>query len=386
MTKSAHSNNRFDYIIAGAGCAGLSLVVRLLQQATTCNKRMLLVDKNGASMLNKTWCFWEKAPDIFEPIVHHQYQQLWYHGNGYSQLSDIHPYRYKMIRGKDFHKYCMGIISRFPNVEILTGEVTDMNGEGDEARLSIDGMEYRADHIFNSILFKPPELKPYQQYLLQHFRGWFIQTDQPVFDPGAATLMDFRVPQDQGASFVYVMPLAADRALVEYTLFSERRLTTEEYEKEIRAYIEEYIRCNYSITSEEEGVIPMTSYRFPETDGRIIHIGTAGGQTKPSSGYTFQFIQQQSSILTSQLARGERPVPSGFQRTRFHFYDSVLLQVLARKSVPGEAIFTRLFSRNKLSHVLQFLSNQSSASREISIISALPKWPFLKAALNQLFR
>ncbi|MBO9634563.1 MAG: hypothetical protein J7578_15725 [Chitinophagaceae bacterium] len=386
MTKSAHNNNRFDYIIAGAGCAGLSLVVRLLQQASTCNKRILLVDRTNASMLNKTWCFWEEVPDIFEPIVHRQYKQLWYHGKGYSQLSDIHPYRYKLIRGEDFHKYCMDLIARFHNVEVLTGEVTGMNGEGEEAQVNIDGIEYRADYIFNSILFKQPELKPNQPYLLQHFRGWFIQTTQPVFDPGAATLMDFRVPQEQGASFVYVMPLSPDRALVEYTLFSEKLLKPEEYEKTISAYIGEYLHSEYSITGKEDGVIPMTSYRFPETDGRIIHIGTAGGQTKPSSGYTFQFIQRQSQILASQLDKGERPVPSGFQRTRFHFYDTVLLRVLARKDVPGEAIFTRLFSRNRLSRVLQFLANQSNPAGEIRLISALPKWPFLKAALNQLFR
>jgi lycopene beta-cyclase len=386
MIKSVHNNNRFDYIIAGAGCAGLSLLVRILQQETTKDKRILLVDRSHSSMLNKTWCFWEKEPDIFESIVHQQYDQLWYHGNGYSQISNIHPYRYKMIRGEDFYHHCMGIIEQFPNVQIITGEVTAMSGAGDEARITIDGKEYSATYVFNSILFTPPKPRPHQPYLLQHFKGWFIQTERAVFDPGAATLMDFRVPQEHGASFVYVMPLSPDRALVEYTVFSEQLLGNDEYEENIRRYIEEQIRCRYSITGKEEGVIPMTSMRFPETDGRIIYTGTAGGQTKPSSGYTFQFIQQQSAQLASQLGRGEKPVPSGFQHTRFHFYDAVLLQVLARKQVPGEIIFTRLFSRNRLSRVLQFLANQSSLSREMRLISVLPKWPFLKAALYQLFR
>lgn len=386
MTKSVHNNNRFDYIIAGAGCAGLSLVLRLLQQPGTSNRRILLADKDSASMLNKTWCFWEKEADIFEPIVHQQYEQLWYHGNGYSQLSNIHPYKYKMIRGEDFYHYCMEIISRHPNVELITGEVSDMCGEGEEARINIAGRTFTAGYIFNSILFKPPDLRRHQHYLLQHFRGWFIQTDKPVFDPASATLMDFRVPQDNGVSFVYVMPLAANKALVEYTLFSEAQLEPEAYEKALRNYMEAFIPCNYTISGKEEGVIPMTSYRFPETDGRIIHIGTAGGQTKPSSGYTFQFIQQQSAHLASQLARGRRPIPAGFQRTRFHFYDSVLLQVLARKAVPGEAIFTRLFSRNRLPRVLQFLANQSNPAQEMRLISVLPKWPFLKAAWDQVFR
>lgn len=386
MTKSVHSNNHFHLIIAGAGCAGLSLLVRLLQQPATQQQRILLVDKEMGSMRNKTWCFWEKETGYFEPIVHQQYNQLWYHGNGYSQLSNIHPFRYKMVRGEDFYNHCMKIIAKHPNVEIMEGNITAMSGEGNEAMITVNDTEYRAAYIFNSIQFNKPELKPHHQYLLQHFRGWFIETEQPVFDPEAATLMDFRVSQEHGATFVYVMPFSANKALVEYTVFSEKKLTTAEYDAGISRYIDEQIRSAYKITAKEEGVIPMTNYRFPESAGRIIYIGTAGGQTKPSSGYTFQFIQQQSEQLASQLAKAEKPVPFSFQRTRFHFYDSVLLQVLADKHLPGETIFTKLFSKNHLARVLQFLGNQSTPGQEIRIISVLPKLPFLKAALRQLFR
>lgn len=386
MTKSAPANNHYDYIFAGAGCAALSLLMRLLQQPATKDKRVLLVDKQMASMRNKTWCFWEKEPGFFEPIVHQQYDQLWYHGNGCSQLSSILPYRYKMIRGEDFYRHCMNIISQHPNVQFIQEAVGKMDGRGEAASISISGKTYTSDLIFNSVTGAPPVLAKHEYMLLQHFKGWFIRTEQPVFDPAAATLMDFRISQDNGTAFVYVMPFSEHEALVEYTLFTEQLLTDEQYEQGLRHYLKTYIKSAYTIQSQESGVIPMTNYRFPESEGRIIHLGTAGGRTKPSSGYTFQFIQQQSGQLAAQLARGESPSPAGYQRTRFHFYDAVLLDVLANKRLPGEVVFTKLFRKNRLPLVLQFLGNESSLGGELRLISVLPKLPFLKAALHQLFR
>lgn len=384
MIRNEPSNNHYDYIFTGAGCASLSLLMRLLQQPATKGKRILLLDKTNASMLNKTWCFWEKEKGFFESIVHQQYNQLWYHSDGYSKLSSIHPYKYKMIRGEDFHRYCMEIIDQFSNVEIVLSEIEKIDEVN--ASITIGEKAYKADYIFNSIVFKPPVLKKNEHMLLQHFKGWFIETETAVFDPAAATLMDFRVSQEHGTSFVYVMPFNEKRALVEYTLFTGELLPSSAYDEALKQYLSEYIKAGYSVTAEETGVIPMTNYRWPESNGRVINIGTAGGQTKASSGYTFQFIQYQSDQLANQLANNTRPVPHSAQHTRFHFYDAVLLEVLAEQYLPGEKIFTKLFSRNKLPQVLQFLANQSTLSQELRLISVLPKWPFLKAALHQVFR
>ena len=380
------NNRRYDYIFTGAGCAAMSLLMRLLQHPDTSSKRILLLDKDNTGMRNKTWCFWEKGTGFFESIIHRQYKQLWYHGNGYSKCSNILPYHYKMIRGEDFYHHCMEAIATHPNVEWLNGEALPIDGDGEEAVVQVNGDTYFASYIFNSIIFQPPVLKKHEHMLLQHFKGWSMETEEPVFDPSAATLMDFRVSQEYGTAFVYVMPLSQRQALVEYTLFTAELLTSEQYEAVLKQYIQEHIKSAYTVLNKEEGKIPMTNYRWPESKGKLINIGTAGGQTKSSSGYTFQFIQQHAELLSRQLARGEEPRPQGYQHTRFHFYDAVLLEVLVKQYLPGETIFTRLFSKNKLSGVLQFLGNQSSLSDEIRIISVLPKWPFLKAALNQVFR
>jgi lycopene beta-cyclase len=134
---------------------------------------------------------------------------------------------------------------------------------------------------------------------------------------------------------------------------------------------------------EEFGIIPMTNFAFSKGQGRIINIGTAGGRTKASSGYTFQFIQKHSKAIVDALIRNGNPQVSGESR-RFHFYDSVLLHILYHNRLPGSGIFSDLFERNKASQVLKFLDNETSLLEELRIISTLPTLPFSIAALKQL--
>jgi lycopene beta-cyclase len=62
----------------------------------------------------------------------------------------------------------------------------------------------------------------------------------------------------------------------------------------------------------------------------------------------------------------------------------VLLDVLHNKRVTAKDIFTSLFKKNKPQQVLKFLDNESSLKEELKIISTLPTFPFLKAALKQI--
>jgi lycopene beta-cyclase len=261
-----------------------------------------------------------------------------------------------------------------------------LENENGKVWAEIDNRKVYADYIFNSILFEKPVLKKGEYYLLQHFKGWIIETEKPVFDPGQATLMDFRVSQEQGTTFVYVMPFLTTKALVEYTLFSEKLLEPTKYNEALKNYIDNFLDADvYRIVEEEFGVIPMTNHKFPAVNGRIVNIGTAGGQTKASSGYTFRFIQRHSARIVNSLIEKNNPfIAISRESGRFRFYDSTLLYILKHNKLPGDKIFTGLFKKNKPRQVLRFLDNESSLSDELKIISSLPTWPFLKAALKQL--
>ena len=290
-----------------------------------------------------------------------------------------------MIRGVDFYAYCFDLIRKQENFTILQGTISNITNEEGKGVLYCGDQRYSADFIFSSIVAAQPVMGKKDYYLRQHFRGWIIETNEPVFNPAEATLMDFRTGQEAGTTFVYVKPFSETRALVEYTLFTEQLLESSAYDQGLKSYIREQIgTASYTITEVENGIIPMTNYHFPSVDGRIIFLGTAGGQTKASSGYTFQFIQKHAARLVNSLARKGNPFvshPGG--PARFRFYDSVLLYVLKNGLVPGDKVFTDLFKKNKPQRVLRFLDNETSLGDELKIVSSLPTWPFLKAAMRQ---
>lgn len=373
----------YDYIFTGTGAAAWSVLLRMLDAGLVNNKKILLLDRSPKVHNDRTWCFWEEQAGYFESIIHHQWDTLSFHSDTLSRNLDLDAYRYKMIRSVDFYAHAQERISGLDNIEQRYGQVEWVE-EANGMTLLLDGapIDTTGALVFNSI---PPPTKadPAAIDLLQHFKGWLIETPTPVFDPGKATLMDFRVSQKEGATFIYVLPVSPTKALVEYTLFTEQLLSNEQYEQGLKDYIAQYLSLeNYSIVEEEFGIIPMTTRRFPFFHKGVYHLGTAGGQTKASTGYTFQFIQKQAEYMVSCLTQRQSLPHTWPAPARFHFYDKVLLRLLQKKQPTGSAIFTRLFERNKASAIFRFLDNETSLAQEIRIMSTLQIGAFFRAAVR----
>lgn len=378
----------YDYIISGAGCAGMSLLVRMIESGKFKDKKILVVDRELKPRNDRTWCFWETENGLFEPVVFRQWSQLHFFGENYNELLDISPYRYKMIRSGDFYEHCLKLISG--HVDLMEGKIETVESTEKSAFVKINGTRYEADYVFNSILFgAPPNIRTGYYFLKQHFKGWVIRTEVPVFEHEKATLMDFRPSQEHGSTFCYVLPFSPTTALVEYTLFTKDLLKPEEYDDALKAYIADFItKEKYTVEESEFGIIPMTNYPFPPYNIRVINIGTAGGQTKPSSGYTFQFIQKYTRNIVESLIANNHPytVGDGPNRSRFSFYDSTLLQVLDRKKVEGKRLFTDMFRHGDVQTVLKFLDNETTFREDINIMRRLPKGKFAMAALREIFK
>lgn len=381
-------NKEYDYIITGGGCAGLSLVMRILKEPRLSQKKILIIDKDAKRLNDRTWCYWETGEGFFEDIVYRKWDKAWFHGQDYSSLKELFPYEYKMIRGVDFYAHCHAVIRDNPNVDLLLGEIKSVANTENGVAVAVDEEIYHAQYAFNSVQFSQPHLKKDQYALLQHFKGWIIETEEPVFKSGEATLMDFRVGQEEGTTFVYVMPFSETRALVEYTLFTENLLEDKQYDEGLRMYIRDFLQTSrYKVLEEEFGVIPMTDAVFPDAERNIIYIGTAGGQTKPSSGYTFRFIQKKADKIVERLVKGLHPhVQLRAIDKRFMWFDKVLLHMLSRKKMSGKKIFSLLFSRNKISTIFAFLDNETKILQEFWLLNTLPQIPFMKAGWFELFK
>jgi len=352
----------------------------MLRTGRFADKKILLVDRDNKKENDRTWCFWETTPGYFEEIVYRSWDRIAIHGPGLSKAFPIAPYRYKMIRGADFYRYCFAVIAEHPNVEFEQAAVGNWQETTSGTWIELDGQ--RADlgkPVLFSAIYKP---RAASLQLLQHFKGWIIEAKQPFFDPGLATMMDFRTAQAEGTTFVYVLPLDDRRALVEYTLFSKNKLADAAYDAGLKNYISEQLGLtDYTILETETGVIPMTNEKFPIRENGWL-LGTAGGQTKASSGYTYRFIQKQCDRILANLLAGKAPAAKNEIPGRFRFYDNTLLYILYHGKLPGDAIFTRLFKKNKPQQVLRFLDNETTLAEELRLVSSLPVLPFLQAAIR----
>lgn len=370
------------------GCAGLSLAVHMIRSGKFSDKKILLIDKEKKEKNDRTWCFWETGKGPFEEVVYRKWHNAWFHADHFSELLDLAPYQYKMIRGIDYYTFCLDIIKAETRFDIVYAPVEEFQHHQDSASVRAGGVTYHADFIFNSILLDPPPVSNGKYYLLQHFKGWIIETENDCFTPDEATLMDFRPSQEHGTTFVYVMPFSARSALIEYTLFSTSLLNEEKYTAGLKDYLSSYLNISkYKVVEEEFGIIPMTNHRFKTSEGRIINLGTAGGQTKASSGYTFRFIQKNSvNIVDSLIKYGDPFHIKVSGKKRFEWYDSVLLNILNYKKLEGRFIFRELFKKNRPEVILRFLDNETSLSEEFRLLNTLPQWPFMKAGVAEFFK
>ena len=281
--------------------------------------------------------------------------------------------------------------------------IVNTNNSNKRAKVEWEGSAAKGNYVFSSLLpFQMNQLATAAVYsnslqsgtssnkqapfLWQHFKGRVVQFDTPVFNKAIAKLMDFNVPQQGATAFMYQLPLNEKEALVEYTIFSENVLDIAEYDKVLDAYLATaFPGSTYIIKHDEIGAIPMTQIELASTQAPIYTIGALGAAIKASTGYAFQFIQEQCKNIATQLERG-LPIQTKVHNTRHQFYDAVLLHVLFYHKMEGAEIFKRIFDKNEAATVFKFLSNTSTIMEDIKIMRSLPTSIFLPAAIKVLLR
>ncbi len=364
--------------------AGLSLAYYLTQSPWR-NRSVLLLDKEIKTQNDRTWCFWERGMGTFESILFRAWDTVTFHGTTFSGPLDIGDYRYKMLRGIDFYAHIRQTLTNFPNIEFKQATINRIKDTPQGGFVIADDEPYIADFVFDSTYVLRLD-QPERHNLLQHFKGWVITTEKACFDPAQPRMMDFRVDQQGDCRFLYVLPFDKRTALVEYTVFNERLLTDEEYEIALRHYIGQFLDTgSYQIAETEFGIIPMSDEPADEKQSEhVFRIGTSGGYTKPSTGYTFQRTQRYLRDMVHNLAESGQPTRPKPWLTRYFkgLLDSVLLNVLQYRRHPADDIFTRLYERNPPSQILKFLDEDTTLAEDIRIMSTVPLGPFTRGAVD----
>ena len=148
-----------------------------------------------------------------------------------------------MIWGIDFYEYVLEHAAQFSNVTFQQETIVNILERDDKAAIETDAGVYEADYFFNSTGIFNPEMSR-EDTLLQHFMGWNIKSAQASFDTSTATLMDFRLDQKHGTTFMYMLPTSENQALVEYTLFTPEVLEKDDYKRELTSYIQDELELS----------------------------------------------------------------------------------------------------------------------------------------------
>ena len=377
---------QYDYIFTGAGLSALMTVYKMVQSGQFKDKTILLLDENAKKTNDRTWCFWTKKKGIWNNIISKTWDSALFANQDFQRNLDLNSYQYHMVKGLDFYSQVFNVISKEENIHFLNQKVTDIEESETIIMLQTETESFSCSKLFNSIYTKSKmDIQTDYPVLQQHFIGWFIKSEQAVFNPEQATFMDFSVEQKGNTRFMYVLPTSKTEALVEYTLFSHTLLTKEEYETEIKNYIQKLGISHYEIIEKEQGSIPMTCYPFWKHNTKnVINIGTAGGWTKASTGYTFKNANTKSSELVSFLET-QTDFRKLYRKTKFWWYDLLLLDILDQKNETGAAIFSALFKKGNPQLIFKFLDEETSFWEDLQVIWKCPKGLFIEALLKRLF-
>ena len=376
---------KYDYIINGSGASGLMLAYRMAKDSFFDNASILIIDKEKKTSNDRTWCFWENDKGEWDDLVHKSWNKILFDSHSYKKSIPLQSYTYKMIRSAKFYEKLWNFIESKNNISFIKANVTSILDTAEGALVETSTGQYRAVKLLNSIDLDQKYTRQ-EEYpvLLQHFTGWFIETKKNVFDDSVATFMDFTVDQKMNTRFMYVLPVSANKALFEYTLFSKDILTKEEYERELQKYLELNSISEYTIIEKEKGIIPMTSFKFWQDNSKnILNIGTVGGWTKASTGYTFKNTSKKTIQLIAFL-KTENDFTNFRKKTRFWFYDLLMLDVLANHNHLGSNLFSKLFQRNSLKNVFRFLDEETSFIEDLRIMLSMPPLRFIIALFRRV--
>ena len=352
----------FDYIIIGGGCAGLSLAYELELHNKLINKTVAIIEPRKEYKRDKTWSFWKTFDHNFDDCVIKNWNNF-----SVNTASNTHKLRseefpYQSIDSSKFYEKINLKLSRNKNIRFFKN-INEINSEN-----SI---------VFNSVL----EGRIDKSKLWQHFQGVEIETSSNIFDDKILNLMDFNCDQKNNVHFFYTLPFSKNRALIETTWLSDlENQSLMDYDLQLENYIKSNLGIkNYKIKFTEKGAIPLF-HTFLKNDKKKINIGSAGGMTRLSTGYTFLNIQEHSKYIRKNIEKIESKKKYHLGK-KYEFLDNVFLKVIKNNPEKMPNIFYKMFKTSP-NTIIKFLSNKSNFLEDLIIILKMPKLTFI----NSLFK
>lgn len=286
----------FDYLLVGGGLGNALIALALLEARP--GLRVGLVEQRSALGGNHVWCF--HAGDVdsaARPFVSQLVSARWpRYEVRFPELGRTLEEPYAAVRSERLNQVVQqAFIGRAGSRLFLDARAVRVT---DRLVTLETGQELRARTVIES---RGPEALSsgpragYQKFLGLELK---LRRPAPIAHP---LLMDALVPQRDGFRFLYALPFAPDRVLLEDTYFSDSpELDRERLEAEIIGYAEQNGFDIDYVAREETGVLPLPT-RLPKLDNPAANgplvAGYQGAWFHPVTGYSFPVAARLASAI-----------------------------------------------------------------------------------------
>ncbi|MBM5788024.1 MAG: hypothetical protein FJ375_04825 [Pelagibacterales bacterium] len=373
---------KFDYIIVGAGCSGLSLAYEMNAKNLFNDKTCAIIDKRKEFNRDKIWSYWNIYEHSFYDCLINKWDKFCVKKTQNEIILDCENFQYQSIDSQKFYKKILDNLNSNKNIKLILNKSVDKIYENkDEAIVQCGDEIFRSDIIFNSSL---DNRTTKESELFQHFYGCEIVFDENVNLPEYPIIMDFNCSQDNWVHFFYTLPMGKNKIFIENTWISNtKNFTFERYIAEINYYIQNNLnyKKKYKTNYSEIGSIPMFHFKNNVKYKKLINIGTAGNLTRKSTGYTFLNIQKSVKQIAINISKKQN-IKETSVSLKYNYLDNIFIKVLFEKKGSMYEVFFDLFKKNKTKDIVKFLSNTSNWFEDLKIILSMPKLIFIKKLLN----
>ncbi|AXV16405.1 lycopene cyclase [Neorhizobium sp. SOG26] len=375
------SGSDADVILVGAGLWSAVVAARL--SSLPAPPRIIILERSSTPFAGHTWSFHQSdvaAADMswLDPMIAYRWQRQTVRFPAYSRTLDT---GYGSLTFESVARY----IESLPNVE-LRAEAQVERVEDDRVRLA-DGSELHSPCAIDASGFAPdPALK----LGFQKFVGLEVETESPhgLVDP---IIMDATVPQLDGYRFLYCLPFAPNRLLIEDTRYSDGPdVDAAELEAAVLEYASSQGWSVARIVKREQGALPITLAfdaeafwsRKPKT---VPQMGLKAALFHPVTGYSLpeavavaNLIAEAWPTTSPRLADAIRSHAK--RRAKRQGFYRLLNRMLFRAAAPDRRyLVLQRFYRLPQGLIESFYAGRTTKWQMLQILTGKPPVPLGRA-------
>ena len=357
--------------IVGAGLSGLLLANQLIARGYEVT---LFGEKDNRNQILGSWRN-AATPSPQKHYVLGNWHSWEFQFNNQKFLQKGAKYHYEVIDGKAMKLDIENSLQRVSNCTRILENIASIkrHDRGHEVSFESGRQSVPVDFLVDT---RPPFRAT--SCCVQQFMGLYVNIAPSDIGLDKPLIMDYGScgTEKDNSAFIYALPLSNGRVLIEATTFDVKVRNDSFFLRNIESWWSLRTEQNLKdkIECKESGILPMGKIkpRFnPENS-----FGSAGGATRPATGYTLVGIERQ--LQTTDLWTISGGIPKFEFSKLSQFMDSKFLRVLRNEPSSMREIFHEMARGMTGDEFARFLSDRFNLRIAAKVIYKMPKRLFLR--------